>query len=185
MKQILFTIGVLLYTIAVFGQSITPPAYAEINDDYRTYMSNVFGLLEPNRVPTGLLMDYAFSFTNPKIYNGSVLVDSTLMNQEMYSQLYKTIFTSRFNTSVAGLRHPAIHDSLCYIARQKEVITISGLLYKYNAVDPNAQTNGKMQTVNGQVKDVYVNGVWQNPYQEFRTVIALVGMAKPTNNFSP
>lgn len=27
-----------------------------------------------------------------------------------------------------------------------------------------------MQTVNGQLKDVYVNSVWQNPYQEFNTV---------------
>ena len=185
MKKILILLIAFVTVLNLSAQTVAPPAYADVNNDYRNYMNNVFGTLEANRVPTGLLMDYAFSFTNPKIYNGSVLVDSTLMNQEMYSQLYKTIFTSRFNTSVAGLRHPAIHDSLCYIARQKEVITISGLLYKYNAVDPNAQTNGKMQTVNGQVKDVYVNGVWQNPYQEFRTVIALVGMAKPTNNFSP
>jgi hypothetical protein len=26
-----------------------------------------------------------------------------------------------------------------------------------------------MQTVNGRLKDVYVNGVWQNPYQELKT----------------
>lgn len=63
------------------------------------------------------------------------------------------------------MRHPAIQDSLCYIARQREVITLSGLLFKYNAIDPNAETAGTMQTINGQLQDVYTNGVWQNPYQ--------------------
>ncbi len=124
-------------------------------------------MLEANRIPTGLLADYGFDFTDPKIYNGSVLVDSTLMEQGIYSELYKTIFTSKVNTNAGSLRHPSIHDSLCYIARQKEVITLSGLLFKFNAIDPNAQANEKMQTVNGQLKDSYVSGVWQNPYLEF------------------
>ena len=44
------------------------------------------------------------------------------------------------------------------------------MLFKYNAIDPNAQANGKMQTVNGQLKDKYVGSVWQNPYQEFNTM---------------
>jgi hypothetical protein len=130
----------------------------------------VFGALEVNRVPSGLLLDYGFDFTNPKIYNGSVLVDSTLMEQGIYSELYKTLFTTRFNSNAVAMRHPSVHDSLCYMARQREVITLSGLLFKYNAIDPNAQANGTMQTINGQLRDVYVNGVWQNPYQEFTTV---------------
>jgi len=106
-----------------------------------------------------LLVDYGFDFTDPKIYNGSVLVDSTLMEQGIYSELYKTIFTSKFNSNAGTLRHPSLHDSLCFTARQKEVITLSGLLFKYNAIDPNAQVNGKIQILNGQLKDVYVNSV--------------------------
>lgn len=34
--------------------------------------SGVNGLLEANRMPTGLLLDYAFDFTEPKIFNGIV-----------------------------------------------------------------------------------------------------------------
>lgn len=139
------------------GQTFTPPSFADVDNNYRTYVNQVFGALESNRVTTGLLVDYGFDFNDPKIYNGSVLVDSTLIEQGIYSELYKTIFTSKFNGNAGTLRHPSIHDSLCYIARQKEVITLSGLLFKYNAIDPNAQANGKMQTVNGQLKDVYVN----------------------------
>jgi hypothetical protein len=90
-------------------------------------------------VTTGLLVDYGFDFTNPKIYDGSVLVDSTLMEQGLYQDLYKTLFSSRFNSTASSMRHPTVNDSLCYIARQKEVITLSGLLCKYNTVDPNAR----------------------------------------------
>lgn len=142
-KQMLAAI-LLLATLQTFSQSYTLPAFADMDNNYRTYVNNVFGTLEANRVPTGLLLDYGFDFTDPKIYNGTVLHDSTLMEQGIYSELYKTIYSSRFNSTVASMRHPSIHDSLCYIARQKEVITLSGLLFSYNAILPNANTAGKM-----------------------------------------
>lgn len=51
-KQLL---AALLLLCAFFAQSQTfvPPAYAEINDNYRNHVNNVFGLLEYNRVSTG------------------------------------------------------------------------------------------------------------------------------------
>ena len=79
------------------AQTFTPPAFADVDNNFRTYVNQVFGALESNRVTTGLLADYGFDFTDPKIYNGSVLVDSTLMEQGIYSELYKTIFTRRIN----------------------------------------------------------------------------------------
>ena len=170
MKKIFQLLLFLIVTNTVKAQTYTPPAFADVDNNFRSYVNNVFGALEVNRIPTGLLADYGFDFTDPKIYNGSVLVDSTLMEQGIYSELYKTIFTSKYNNNIGALRHPSIHDSLCYIARQKVEITLSGLLFKYNAIDLNAQENGKMQTVNGQLKDKYVSGVWQNPYQEFNTI---------------
>lgn len=59
--------------------TFTLPAYADVNSNYRTYANNVFGLLEPNRVPTGLLADYAFEFTDPRIYKGVLLHGSMLI----------------------------------------------------------------------------------------------------------
>ena len=69
MKKILQTLFVVLCSLQVFAQTITPPAYADIDTNHRTYVNQVFGLLEPNRVSTGLLVDYGFDFTDPKIYN--------------------------------------------------------------------------------------------------------------------
>ena len=80
MKKILQTLVVMIYSLHVFAQTVTPPAYAEIDTNHRTYVNQVFGLLEPNRLSTELLIDYGFDFTNPKIYSGvSILVDSNLL----------------------------------------------------------------------------------------------------------
>jgi hypothetical protein len=68
------------------------------------------------------------------------------------------------------MRHPSVHDSLCYVARQREVITLSGLLFNYNAIDPQARANGTIQTIDERFRDQYRNGVWQNPYQALTTV---------------
>ncbi len=68
MKRITSVILAGMFAMQGFSQSYTPPAYADIDTTYRTYVNNVFGLLEPNKVSTGLLLDYAFDFTDPKIY---------------------------------------------------------------------------------------------------------------------
>lgn len=150
-KQLLSATFLWFAVIFTHAQTFTPPPYAEINDTYRNYVNNVFGILEYNRVATGLLVDYGVNFANPKTYNGTILHDSTLMENGVFSNLYLTLFTSRFNNTIS-MRHPSIHDSLFDAARQAEVITLSGLLYRYNAIDPNANTNGKLDVVNGQLK---------------------------------
>jgi len=43
-------------------------------------------------------------------------------------------------------------------------------LYRYNAVNPKAKVFGLMNDENGQLRDVYTNGEWQNPYQLFTTL---------------
>ncbi len=62
----------------VFSQTVAPPPYADIDTTHRAYVNQVFGLLEPNRVSTGLLIDYSFDFTDPKIDQGNI-----------FSELYK------------------------------------------------------------------------------------------------
>ena len=97
MKKLLLTALMLLTIHYVKSQTFTPPPYAEINTNYQTHVNSVFGLLENNRVSTGLLLDYGFAFTSPKIYNGVVLHDSTLIESGIFSNIYQTLYTSRFN----------------------------------------------------------------------------------------
>ena len=77
MKKIFQLLLLVLIIGTIKAQTYTPPTFADIDNNYRTYVNNVFGALEANRIPRGLLADYGFDFTDPKIYNGSVLVDST------------------------------------------------------------------------------------------------------------
>lgn len=73
MKKLLPVIASILMSVKCLAQftplsgggdtTFTLPAYADVNSNYRTYANNVFGLLEANRVPTGLLLDYALDFT--------------------------------------------------------------------------------------------------------------------------
>ena len=170
MRKTLLALLAFALLFRAAAQNFARPSTAVIDDNYRTYVNNLFGQLEPARVSTGLLMDYAVDFTDPKFYNGTVLHDSTLMEPGVFSELYQTLYTGQFSTADLGMRHPDVHDSLWHVARQREVITLSGLLFKYNAILPDANTTGKMQTVNGKLYDVYNNGVWQNPYAESKTV---------------
>lgn len=82
MKKMLSALIVLLFITNGYAQNVLLtsgpdsfhlPAYADVNSNYRTYANNVFGLQEANRVPTGLLLDYGFDFTEPKTFNGVTL----------------------------------------------------------------------------------------------------------------
>ena len=101
MKKMLPVVICALLAVKSFAQftpfsgggdtSFTLPAYADVNSNYRTYANNVFGLLEASRVPTGLLLDYAFDFTEPKTFNGVTLEDSTLVEPGTSSELYQRV----------------------------------------------------------------------------------------------
>ena len=122
MKKLLLTASLLFTILLSYSQTFTAPPYADIDTTYQTHVNNVFGLLESNRVTTGLLVDYGFAFTSPKIYNGVVLHDSTLIESGIFSTIYQTLYSSRFNNNIT-MRHPSIHDSLWNAARQKKIIT--------------------------------------------------------------
>ena len=87
MKKFIQLFIALLFTFSCISQSLIPPTYAEIDTNYRSYVNQVFGQLEPNRIATGLLVDYAFDFAEPRIYNGTILDDSTCIEPGIFSEL--------------------------------------------------------------------------------------------------
>jgi hypothetical protein len=82
MRTLLSALVLLLFACTTYSQTVNPPAYAVVNDNYRSYVNTVFGALEPGRVPTGLLLDYAFDFTSLKIYNGMLFLKKTHRPQQ-------------------------------------------------------------------------------------------------------
>jgi len=66
MRKFLYLLAAAFVFIQSRAQTFTPPDFADVNPNHRNYVNNLFGALEANRVQTGLLMDYAFDFAEPK-----------------------------------------------------------------------------------------------------------------------
>ena len=49
MKKILILLMSFATVSNLSAQTVAPPAYADVNNDYRNYINNVFGTLEANR----------------------------------------------------------------------------------------------------------------------------------------
>ena len=54
MKKIYLLCTNICISFFVLAQSYTPPSFAEVDTNYRRYVNQIFGTLEPNRVSTGL-----------------------------------------------------------------------------------------------------------------------------------
>jgi hypothetical protein len=153
-------IGMVLLCII----AATAKAQTEIDTTFVTQMNNIFGSLEKNRVPYGLLQDYAFDFTDLGSYNG-VLTDSNEVSAGTLRDIYSTLFTSAIHTNAGGFYSPDYVDSLWQSQRQPGIITLSGVYYNYARFRDDAVSNNLITVSNDVIYDKYVNGVWQNPYQ--------------------
>lgn len=138
-------------------------AQDEIDTTFNNRMNYVFGVLEKNRVPNGMLRDYAMEFTNLNAFNGGGLVDSNYADYTTLSDMYNTLISSRIHTSASGLVSPAVWDSLWFTQRQNGIITLSGVFFNYSRFSDDAVSAGKLTISNDRFVDKYVSGVWQNP----------------------
>ncbi len=60
MNKVIQTLLLVLAVTCAKAQTVAPPPFAEVDTNFRTYVNGVFGALESQRVPTGLLLDYGF-----------------------------------------------------------------------------------------------------------------------------
>lgn len=89
-------------------------------------MNYVFSPLEKNRVPTGLLLDYAMEFADLKSYNG-VLTDSNKVNAGLLNDIYTTVAMSARYTNAGGFYSAGYTDSIWQTQRQAVLLP---LLYR-------------------------------------------------------
>ena len=85
--------------------SLSSFAQNEINSEFINRMNYVFSPLEKNRVPNGLLLDYAMEFADLKSYNG-VLTDSNKVNAGLLKDMYATVAMSAIHTNAGGFYNP-------------------------------------------------------------------------------
>lgn len=103
-------------------------------------------------------------FEELSAYNGT-LTTQNLVNAGNYKGIYNTLLMARVQSNVTGLVNPTTFKDNWNNLRQANKIVLSGLYYKYNEFKPDAPNN-TITITNGKLYDKYVNGVWQNPYNE-------------------
>lgn len=143
-------------------------AQQEISRAYATEASAMFAPLNKTLVPHGILLDFGMEFTNLKAFNGT-LTDSTIVNAMALKDIYNTLISSRIINTTTGFVNPNSYESNWNRERTAGVISVSGLYFKYASLINDAINLNKINFVNNQFSDKYINNVWQNPYQEFET----------------
>jgi len=143
-------------------------AQQDVNTAFANKMNTMFSPLNKNYVPHGILLDYGMEFTNVPAFNGT-LTDSTFTNISTLKQIYNTLLSSRIRNVSAGFVTPQNFDTRLKNNRTANVISLSGLYFKYAQFVENATINGKLRYYNGKFYDKYVNGVRQNPYETKQT----------------
>jgi hypothetical protein len=130
-------------------------------------MRYAFANLDKSRVPSGFLLDHAMEFTSLANFRG-VLVDTNKTTAGLLKDIYNTLFLSAVHTNAGSFLHPDHLDTLWFRQRQAGVVVLSGVYYQYARFKDNAASSNLVSISNGQVRDRFVNGVWQNPYQSER-----------------
>ena len=103
-------------------------------------------------------------FEELSAFNGT-LTNQNITNVGSYTGIYNTLLMARVQSNVIGLVNPTTFKSNWNNLRQANKIVLSGLYYKYNEFKPDAPNN-TITITNNKLYDKYVNGVWQNPYDE-------------------
>jgi|688.fasta_scaffold43719_3 hypothetical protein len=157
-----------LFKILFLFLAINAIAQQEVNTSFATQMNNMFSPLDKNRVPHGILLDFAMEFTNVPAFNGT-LSDSTYVNPKVLKEIYHTLLMGRIRNVTSGLISPQDFENNWFNQRSEDHIALSGIYFKYARFINNATTTGKLTYAGGKFYDRFVNGVWQNPYQEMQT----------------
>ncbi len=142
----------------------------EIEDDanVRTAIEGVFEHLEKDRVPTGLLLDYATDLVDLSYYDGVQTVDSNAVDAAALDYILRSIRSA----SVTGTKPFGTVSGIfeTYSASGNDITNLRSAnigiaAFRYSYLPADALTSGRIDYVNGQVYDRYdADSTWINPY---------------------
>ncbi|MCM1199422.1 MAG: putative lipase, partial [Clostridium sp.] len=159
MKRIIsLTLSVLMGMYAIHAQEI------EENAAVREILDNMYENLDKSKVPTGLLLDYAFDLVDFDRYDGSELSDSNFVERTTFECLLRSI-----RSAAVGMK--PFEDVSSIMERMADgdgnTINIGLLVFKYNYIREDALERNLIRYENDMVYDCYDNeGNWVNPYAE-------------------
>lgn len=158
-----------IFLLCYFCFSLSLLAQPTINGEWTETVNETFSELEKERVPTGILLDYAMEFADVAAYNG-VLTDTTAINLRVFSNIYKTLFMGRVTTDTVffpqmkTVAHNWALQRLEQNGEEQRTIVLGGLFYEYARIDPDALEENRITVTENGYADNYIESVWQNPY---------------------
>lgn len=149
--------------------------------------NHLFGYLEEDRVPHGILLDYAMVFTDVEAFDGT-LTDSTYIDMLRLKKIYHTLLMGVIDPTVTSFVTPNDFDARLRDNRSADFIALTGLYFKYSKFADNALSTRKVgygipypvfYTL-PMFYDLYTDGYWSyqayvpagdwiNPYEEKQT----------------
>ncbi len=135
-----------------------------VNTTFATQINNTLSGLDKSKIPNKLLKDQAMEFAELGAYNGTLTADN-IVHRGNYAALYNTLLMARVQSGVPGLYTPQQFEDRWDSRREANKMVLSGMYYKYSKLKENAYPN-YVNVSNNVLSDKYVNGVWQNPYEE-------------------
>ena len=162
-----YAILILFIGVFQFGNS------QNINTSLASDINQKFSLLEKNRIPNHILLDYGFDLIDVTQFDGA-LRSNNYIDLERYNLIYNSIVSSATQINISGIEQPQQElEKWKTLQKQqndtakfnnKASIVLNGLLFNYSKINENALANNKISIVNDKYDDKYINGVWQNPY---------------------
>lgn len=144
-----------------------------VNTSLASDINQKFSLLEKNRIPNHILLDYGFDLIDVSQFDG-VLRSTNYLDIERYNLIYNTMVSSATQLNVSGIESPQQEltewknlqkqQNTNAKLNNKASIVLNGLLFNYSKININALSNNKIGVVNDKYDDKYINGIWQNPY---------------------
>lgn len=163
--------------LLLFLATLTTYAQTEIDTQWATEINNVFQNIEKNRIPHGILLDYAMEFTDIPSYKGN-LTDSTYIDVGVLSNIYKTLYMGQVTTDTTDFPQLKNYAKAWLDERRAQnlgnakTLTIGGLYYLYSKMKETALDDNEINVnpLSRRYSDKYINGVWQNPYKTSQTI---------------
>jgi hypothetical protein len=151
-----------------------------INTSLASDINQKFSLLEKNRIPNHILLDYGFDLIEVSQFDG-VLRSTNYLDIERYNLIYNSIVSSATQLNISGIESPQQElTEWKNLQKQqnnnaklnnKASIVLNGLLFNYSKININALSNNKISVVNEKFNEKFeyilktVNSLLGNPIE--------------------
>ena len=155
---------ILFFVLSFSGMMVLSAQNIEENAAVRDALDKMLERLDKTKVPTGLLLDYAFDLVDFDRYDGSALTDSNYVERTTFECLLRSVRSSAVGTKPFG-DVGSIMDEMS--RNNGNTLNVGLLLFKYNYIREDALDNNLIRYENDKVYDSYgPDGKWRNPYAE-------------------